>query len=521
MVRPDRIVVLVLALASLACTLTLDPPPTFTPIPPTLTPDATGTAIALQPTDTPRPTVTLTPSQTPTPTATATATVTPSPTNTPLPTSTPLAPVLASNDNVGFVDIPSAIEGGLQTAWLSFTVSNQLVGVTGTEDDGTDPTLRVLMINPVTGQRVTAVELPDAVGSRIYWSPTGLHMAYFVPNDGLYLLDVQTGRSVRIFALDTLLPRGIPGHDPVWSPDGARLAITLPTAYATDVFVINADGTGFRNLTNSPTYDFWPAWSPDSTRLAFVSDRLRCPTWFPNAPDTCDTPNATPPDFGTLFVYEFLQNRVSPITETPVTAPPEWINPRLINVSSGSLDPLADDADLWVYDVAAGATWRINPDDDALYAAPAWRPDGNAVVFQRISSDSEVLFAERFGTVQGSLDDEYIFVRFGLAAAWSPDGERLAIGGDNSQCAYGLLVLDADFDIINVPSQNLLACNPTYSPGSVYIGYEGIRVARGTDGRLDIYIASKDGITVRNVTSDLEGELALLGWVGPTFGTGE
>lgn len=518
MVKPDRIVMLVLALASLACTLTLDPPPTFTPIPPTLTPDATGTAIALQPTDTPIPTATQTPSATPTATATATATITPRPTNTPLPTSTPLAPVLTSSDNVGFFDVPSVLQSGLQTAWLSFTVSTELVTSAGTAEDAPPPTLRVLMVNPITGQRVTAVELPADVGSRLYWSPTGLHLAYFLPNDGLYLLDIQTGRASRLFELDNLLPRGIPGHDPVWSPDGTRLAFALPTAYATDVFIINSDGTGFRNLTNSPSYDFWPAWSPDSTRLAFVSDRLQCPTWFPNAPNTCDTPDATPPEFGTLYVYEFLQNRVSPINETPVTAPPEWINSRLISVSSGSLDPLADNSDLWVYDVAAGATWRINQDQDALYAAPAWRPDGNAVVFQRIGAESDVLFAERFGTVQGTLDEAYIFVRFGLSAEWSPDGERLAIGGSNGQCAYGLLVLDQDFDVINVPSQNLLACNPTYSPGSVYVAYEGIRVARGTDGRLDIYIASKDGITVRNVTSDLEGELELVGWVGPTFG---
>ena len=87
---------------------------------------------------------------------------------------------------------------------------------------------------------------------------------------------------------------------------------------------------------------------------------------------------------------------------------------------------------------------------------------------------------------------------------------------DNVQ--YGLLVLDEDFDLINIPSQNLLACDPVYSPNGTYIAYEGIRVARGTDGRLDIYITDQNGNIVRNVSSDLEGALNLIGWVGPTFG---
>ena len=88
---------------------------------------------------------------------------------------------------------------------------------------------------------------------------------------------------------------------------------------------------------------------------------------------------------------------------------------------------------MWVYDVAAGSTWRVNPEDEALYAEPTWREDGLFVVYQRIASASEIIFAERFGTVVDTLED-YIFVRFGMAATWSPDGERLAVGGSNGQC---------------------------------------------------------------------------------------
>jgi Tol biopolymer transport system component len=40
-----------------------------------------------------------------------------------------------------------------------------------------------------------------------------------------------------------------------------------------DVYVMNADGTGERKLTNDPEADFNSDWSPDGSRIAFGSNR--------------------------------------------------------------------------------------------------------------------------------------------------------------------------------------------------------------------------------------------------------
>jgi TolB protein len=64
-----------------------------------------------------------------------------------------------------------------------------------------------------------------------------------------------------------------------WSPDGTELAFMGQTPEGTDnyeIYVVNADGSGLRRLTNSPGPDGWPAWSPDGERILFSSVRDDC-----------------------------------------------------------------------------------------------------------------------------------------------------------------------------------------------------------------------------------------------------
>jgi Tol biopolymer transport system component len=63
--------------------------------------------------------------------------------------------------------------------------------------------------------------------------------------------------------------------DPAWSPDGQKIAFVSRRDGKHEVYVMNADGSGQRNLTRNPARDNSPAWSPDGQTIAFHSNRDR------------------------------------------------------------------------------------------------------------------------------------------------------------------------------------------------------------------------------------------------------
>jgi Tol biopolymer transport system component len=61
--------------------------------------------------------------------------------------------------------------------------------------------------------------------------------------------------------------------DPMYSPDGLKIAFISTHDGDPEIFVMNANGTGLRKLTDNTAVDAAPSWSPDGGKILFTSDR--------------------------------------------------------------------------------------------------------------------------------------------------------------------------------------------------------------------------------------------------------
>lgn len=179
-----------------------------------------------------------------------------------------------------------------EVAWLK--ASGASVGAPGNGDRSNE-----VWVTPVAGGpgiRIAPKSSANESYSDLVWSPDGSRVAMAGMSDvaspggsnlgsyrsSIYVADADGSHVQRLSAR--------PGWDTVqlsWSPDGRYLAYdgtpdgsplpslgddgSITSLYpALDVFVIGTDGTGERNLTNTPsTTERGPKWAPDGSRLAY------------------------------------------------------------------------------------------------------------------------------------------------------------------------------------------------------------------------------------------------------------
>ena len=100
------------------------------------------------------------------------------------------------------------------------------------------------------------------------WSPDGTKIAFTSSRDGateIYLMNADGTGQTRLTTNSTS------NSEPAWSPDSANIVFTSFRDGNFEIYLMNADGTGQTRLTTNTANDFDPAWSPDGTTIAFTS----------------------------------------------------------------------------------------------------------------------------------------------------------------------------------------------------------------------------------------------------------
>ena len=121
------------------------------------------------------------------------------------------------------------------------------------------------------GTNLTRLTNDPAVDEEPAWSPDGQRIAFVSERSGnyeLYVMNADGSGVVRRTFSNSYT------QNPSWSPDGTKIAYSTLSNGSANLWVVspNAGGPGPTLLFEAPGWDAQPSWSPDGTKLALVSD---------------------------------------------------------------------------------------------------------------------------------------------------------------------------------------------------------------------------------------------------------
>lgn len=164
-----------------------------------------------------------------------------------------------------------------------------------------------MFVTEPNGAHRALTEGGAGVNRRASWSPDGTEIAFLRDAGGLQArLNTIRPDGSGLRQLSNLPIDLVRGDQPAWSPDGSMIAVSTSlngqldivtgNKPGRDLYVVSADGSGERRLTQSAergVADRGPTWSPDGNQLAFESfDRDKASEsalYTVNADGRCET----------------------------------------------------------------------------------------------------------------------------------------------------------------------------------------------------------------------------------------
>jgi TolB protein len=315
--------------------------------------------------------------------------------------------------------------------------------------------------------------------------------------------------------LPTPTPTPLSGSEDLAEPENELTGkLVFQTSNGGDIYVINADGSGLRRLTDGME----PAWSPDGTKVAFAR-------WEGESPGIYvideDGSNET-------LVFGWVEAKGAAWSpDGSRIAFTRWYGGRDVDTEVCSRGPCRVlPADHW---------WKLGVvrledgyfHELLCYAhslSPTWSPDGSVIAYD---SDFGIHLTNEEGTIGHVTDDRGLYAlstdNRDISPVWSPlrqaqdtaDGAKIAFGFHQHD-HWEIYVMDADgSNRVRLTQEEPLAerppnnVSPAWSPDGRHIAFFTDR-----NGKWELYVMDADGSNQRPmlVLSGVEGfETALDG----------
>jgi Tol biopolymer transport system component len=263
----------------------------------------------------------------------------------------------------------------------------------------------------------------------------------------------------------TATPSPLP---PLSGSGGGVIAFTSERDGNAEIYMMNADGSDPRRVTDHRFGDYMGDWSPDGNQIVFHSTRDRKED---------------------IYIIDLTDNKtemngatVRRITEdTDPNYEPVW-SPDGRHIAYEARFLQAGDAEIAVIDLDTN-TRKLLTDNKITDFEPDWSPDGNRILFGSLLEDNRV---NLFVVNADGLDRQQLTTTqaHDWFAKWSPDGEMIAFASDRDGDVE-IFVMEKDGS-----NQRQLTFNegiedirPRWSPDGSRIAFESDR-----DGDFEIYI---------------------------------